>query len=155
AADTSTTYAYVVDDPFLRSENMLDLFFDDPDAMLELSKEATSRTFADPFNPERLRSGLSGNTSEDHWDCILTLPSAELVSWFDGPVEPSGQLEEHSLLSEAFGNERTVTVYTPPGYRCDGFEYPFVVLLDGEMFLQSGAFGTVIDRLIAAGRIPP
>ncbi|GAA5057415.1 alpha/beta hydrolase-fold protein [Nocardia callitridis] len=115
---------------------------------------------ADPFNPDRVYplAGLLGGDPEgvataDRWESVLTLPDAETFSSLDGgPLR--GKLDTHSLNAQALPGERTVSVYTPPGY--DGSTaLPVVVLLDGEMALRSGRLDEQLDRMIADGTIPP
>lgn len=95
---------------------------------------------------------LDEDPPEWSWDSVLAMPDAEVVPWFDATGAPGGMLTAHRLASTALGNERTVTVYTPPGYDAAGPPYPLVVALDGECWPPFG-LPRALDNLIAAGRI--
>jgi len=77
-----------------------------------------------------------------------------------------GELETFRFASEALGNERTVRVWLPPGYRDEANaerRYPVLYLHDGQNCFDraTSAFGMewevdeTLTRLIEAGRVPP
>jgi enterochelin esterase family protein len=143
ASDVIACYQFLVDDPFATADH------DDLAEMARLMVEARARTFADPLNPRRLFPQLavvSGERSaaREHWDSVLELPDAEVVDWFDRVPEDRGTLTEHLL------DERTITVYTPPGYRADGAPYPVVLLLDGECWPLVARLDTALDNLMGS-----
>ena len=51
-------------------------------------------------------------------------------------------------------NERQVSVYTPAGYHANG-RYALMVLFDEGAYLTNVPTPTILDNLIAAGKIPP
>jgi enterochelin esterase family protein len=67
---------------------------------------------------------------------------------------PKGRVEAHRFESEILGNERRVWVYTPPGY--EGFDgCRLLLVFDGWDYLHINRTPTVLDNLLAAGKIPP
>jgi enterochelin esterase family protein len=99
----------------------------------------------DPLNPRRGR--------QDSW---FELPNA--------PPQPGivphhetkpGVVWQHDVTSDALGNKRTISVYTPPGYSTTGAPYPLVVAFDESSTLAAMAMPIALDELIAAHKIPP
>jgi enterochelin esterase-like enzyme len=63
---------------------------------------------------------------------------------------------KHRIASERLGNERSVWVYTPPGY--DSFSedpYNLLVVFDSFAYLRVVPTPTILDNLLADGRIAP
>jgi enterochelin esterase family protein len=155
--DVRTTYTYVVDDPLATAD--AGELMNDFERMLELMKVAAERSYADPFNPARLypMGGLllqDESLTEEHWEGVLTLADTAPLPWYAEPKE-QGALTDHTLVSQVFGNERQVTVYTPPGYDAGGAPYPLLVMFDGDGWLKIARVHVALDNLIGAGKIPP
>jgi enterochelin esterase-like enzyme len=70
------------------------------------------------------------------------------------PAAAAGRIEELSLFSPAFGEERRVRAYVPPGFTEDQ-HYPLLIVHDGEDFIAHAGLATVLDNLIHRGDIPP
>ncbi|GAB3975031.1 hypothetical protein GCM10029978_058110 [Actinoallomurus acanthiterrae] len=143
----TTVYQYLVDDPFLDADKT------DLALLGRLVAEARDRSFADPFNPRRLfpqAAKIAGVDSAppEQWDSVLELPGLEPAPWFDGAEPP---VTGHRLVSEALGNERTVSVYAPPG---EG-PHPLLILLDGESWLSVARLHVAVDKLITSGAMAP
>jgi enterochelin esterase family protein len=101
----------------------------------------------DPLNPRREAEPLAS---------LAELPAAAPQPWIvSHPGTPAGRIEEHQLRSERLGNERILRVYTPPGYDPQGPPYGLVVVLDGRTYSSDVPTPTILDNLLAAGRIPP
>lgn len=66
-----------------------------------------------------------------------------------------GKIDQHSFKSERLKNERTISVYTPSGYRADGGAYSLAVIFDREAYLDLIPVPVILDNLIAASKIPP
>src|SRR4051812_17338307 len=71
------------------------------------------------------------------------------------PNVPAGRVEEHRFRSERLGNERILRIYTPPGYDPQGKPYGLLVVLDGRTYTSDVPTPTILDNLLAAGRLPP
>lgn len=70
-----------------------------------------------------------------------------------------GLLRRDTIASQVLGEARVASIYTPPGFGATGPPYPVVVLFDGAVY-GGGArplvpTPTILDNLIADGRIPP
>jgi enterochelin esterase family protein len=107
---------------------------------------------ADPLNPHRT---CTANAALKGCKSTVELPGAVPQPWIVGNRSTSaGQLTGHSLKSERLKNERTVTVYTPAGYRTGGDSNALLIVFDGTAYLGAVPTPTVLDNLIAASRIP-
>jgi enterochelin esterase family protein len=91
---------------------------------------------------------------------ILDLPSTPAQPW-DFQDVPHGTVHQHDYLSKAFGVQRSLTVYTPPGYEsATAQSYPLLVLQHGsgdnqETWVAHGHAHWILDNLIAAGKAKP
>lgn len=85
---------------------------------------------------------------------------ASPMDWQEQAV-PHGRIDAVSYPSRAFGTERRLHVYTPPGYNPAGdTRYPVLYLLHGvrsddTTWLSAGRAAIVMDNLIAQGRAVP
>lgn len=87
---------------------------------------------------------------------VAVLPGAPPQPWVARrPGAPAGRVAEDSIRSAALDGRRWIAVYTPPGYRKDAAPYPLLVVSDGSAYLDLIPLPTILDNLIAAGRIPP
>ncbi|MGW4201272.1 alpha/beta hydrolase-fold protein [Streptomyces sp. NPDC004726] len=152
----SILYTFAVGDPST-SMSTIEVMqvMQEEGAMLEFALQRDRCTHHDPFNPDRVTSDIihmGPEFDQDAKDSVLTLPGAASEPWF-GPSRTPGTLTEHRVRSEAFGDERTITVYTPAGYERGRGGYPLVFLLDGEYQVEN--YPVILDNLIEAGAIPP
>ncbi len=105
--------------------------------------DATLR--ADPLNPRLLR-----NVS------VVELPGAPAQPWIARREHvPSGVLNTELFKSRLLHNERRISVYTPPGYSRTKGPYRLVLFLDGDDYLSAIPTPTILDNMLAAGRLPP
>jgi enterochelin esterase-like enzyme len=101
----------------------------------------------DPLNPRKAPEPLAS---------LAELPAAREQPWIvPRPDVPKGRLAESSFRSDRLGNERIVRVYTPSGYDPKGKPYGLLVVLDGRTYTSDVPGPTILDNLLAAGRIPP
>jgi enterochelin esterase-like enzyme len=101
----------------------------------------------DPLNPRQAPEPLVS---------LAELPAAREQPWIvPRPDVPKGRLVENQFRSDRLGNERIVRIYTPPGYDPNGKPYGLLVVLDGRTYTSDVPGPTVLDNLLAAGRIPP
>jgi enterochelin esterase-like enzyme len=70
------------------------------------------------------------------------------------PAAAAGSLERQVWSSPRLKNEHALVVYRPLGYSADKPPYPLLILFDGESYLSAMSGPTVLDNLIAAGKIP-
>ncbi len=106
-------------------------------------------TAPDPRNPRQIRT-FSGQRSEIRMPFFTAHPEV------DGPAPArQGTLSEESFASRALQAPRRVWTYLPAGYDASQALYPTVYFLDGGNYTDWMAVPAVLDRLIAAGTIPP
>jgi enterochelin esterase family protein len=87
---------------------------------------------------------------------VVELPQAPPGAWITPrPDVPHGLVRLHRLDSAHLGSVRRVWVYTPPGY-ADDCDPPcgLLLLFDGFEYLHYVCPPTILDNLLAAGRIP-
>ena len=90
----------------------------------------------------------------EHWFSLLELPAAPEEPWTDPrPGVAPGELTGVDLHSAALGGVRPVTVYHPAATPIAGL--PLLVVFDGFLAQHVLHIPTVLDNLVAAGRIPP
>jgi enterochelin esterase family protein len=96
------------------------------------------------------------NGKKDNIRCYVTMPKAEEYFWNrENKDVPKGSIYEHQLKSENLEKERRVRVYTPYGYSEEKEDYKFIVLTDGDEYINVLLAANVLDNLIAANKIPP
>lgn len=123
--DGRFTYALSENDPLA--------LFTDPARM--------SNSTADPLNSNRLP--FIGQT-------YVELPEAATRSWsVQLTPKDSGKVQEQEL------DERSLRVYTPPGFDDSGEPYPLVLTMGGGFYADMVEVIPTLDHLIAEGRIPP
>jgi enterochelin esterase-like enzyme len=108
-------------------------------------KRPGKRQIVDPLNP--LRFGSSS---------FAELPGAPPQSWIGiQPDVPKGTLWHEKLRSENLKEERSVSIYTPPGYDPKSGSYGLLVLFDGQDYRGPMPIPTILDNLVAAKKIRP
>src|SRR5262249_41893087 len=82
-----------------------------------------------PLEPDPLNSRRFANRSGAH------LPAAPPQPWIvSRPEVPKGKLVRHKIPSKIFNEERSVGVYTPPGYDPQGKPCGLLIVFDGEIY---------------------
>jgi enterochelin esterase family protein len=71
------------------------------------------------------------------------------------PGVPKGLVQTHKVKSAVLVNERTVWVYTPPGYEKAAVPCGLLILFDGSAYTGWVPTPIILDNLISEGRIPP
>ncbi|MCD7099325.1 enterochelin esterase [Stenotrophomonas sp. MMGLT7] len=108
---------------------------------------------ADPLNPSRWRR--DPRDGEYDSDSLLALPGSPTQHWTTAvPSTLQGRVEEHRIASARLGNSRRLSVYLPHGY-AENSTYPLLLVFDRQAYLRDAALPATLDKLIAAGRIPP
>ncbi len=91
---------------------------------------------------------------------ILDLPSTPPMPWDFQDVR-HGTVHQHDYQSKALGVQRSISVYTPPGYETSpDTTYPLLVLQHGSgdnqlTWVAHGKAHWIFDNLIAAGKAKP
>jgi enterochelin esterase family protein len=141
-ADLRCTYRLAVDD------------VERPD---EEWAERTADWFTDPFNPATFVFPPDEDLgTHETVVSVASLPDAPEQPWLaprDGI--PRGEVTQYRHRSELLDNDRRIWIYTPPGYRPGDAPYPLFVLFDGDTVRGPMPAPTILDNLIADGRIPP
>lgn len=105
----------------------------------------------DPLNPNQIVVPEQPNPLS-----TFELPDAPPQPWcFPRTDVPVGKMEETRFYSNSLGNERTVWVYTPPGYATERDPYGLLVLFDGAAYLHVMNAAHTLDNLLADGLLPP
>jgi enterochelin esterase-like enzyme len=104
----------------------------------------------DPMNP-RTVAAYAGPRSEIRMPFWVAQPELD-----DGGDAPKGEVIADTVRSKSLGGSRRVWFYLPPGYQTAGDQlFPVVYVLDGANYVEKMDVPRVLDRLIAAGAIPP
>jgi enterochelin esterase family protein len=100
---------------------------------------------SDPLNPRRYETGHS----------YVELPDAPPQRALAAPMGPRGMVERTTFGENGTFGARPVWVYTPPGFERETRTYPLLVVLDGSPYTTLVPTPTILDSLIADGRLPP
>lgn len=111
---------------------------------LENWARAIENAVTDPFNQTPLS-----------YFSVASLPDAPPQTWLERlPDTPQGTVTAHQFSSQILGNERRVWVYTPPNYDPTQV-YAFLVLLDGDKWIEEHPIAPILDNLITHADLPP
>lgn len=100
----------------------------------------------DPLNPRTMLGGFGPNSE-------LVMPDYVAPAELSGDA-PAGTVTQHRLYSDTLGRARTFYVYTPTQFD-PTLVYPSLYVHDGTDYLHLIDTPLILDRLIAAGEIPP
>ncbi|UJJ32691.1 enterochelin esterase [Halopseudomonas maritima] len=104
---------------------------------------------ADPLNPARWQPDPAAPAQS-----VLSLPGARPYDWHQPRSDvPKGTVQRLRYHSKRLGNQRQLTLYTPAGKQHDAL--PLLTLFDEQAYTLEVPTPTLLDNLIAAGRIPP
>lgn len=108
-------------------------------------KRPGKRLILDPLNPLKFRSSS-----------VAELPAAPPQTWtVIQPDVPKGTVTPEKLKSENLKEERSVAIYTPPGYDPKNGSYGLLILFDGQDYRGPMPIPTILDNLLAAKKIRP
>jgi enterochelin esterase-like enzyme len=108
----------------------------------------------DPLNPKRYPPAASA--TERNVQSVAELPEAPAQPWVRRMAGvPAGKVERQTIKSSILNNERNLWIYLPAGYRALAKPYPLLILFDGQSYLDLVPTPTILDNLIAKGKIPP
>jgi enterochelin esterase-like enzyme len=110
----------------------------------------------DPHHREFFASRAGEGRPDDITSFVSLAEAPDERAAHKRPDIARGWIERHTFRSELMGNERSVWVYTPPGYAASGDQtYPLLVAFDGGWALTRVPTQRLLDSLLADGRIKP
>ena len=108
----------------------------------------------DPLNPRQYPR--TPTNSKYRFSSVAEMPAAPRQQWIsERPGVPAGKLKHTKFRSTLLGNERSLTVYTPPNYSSTTRSYGLLLVFDAPQYLEQVPTPTILDNLQAEGRIPP
>jgi enterochelin esterase-like enzyme len=108
----------------------------------------------DPLN--RKRYPPTAGPNERFAQSVVELPNAPSQPWVVRVAgAPNGKVEEQTFQSAILKNKRRVWIYTPANYQAKAKPYPLLILFDGDSYLNLVPTPTILDNLIASGKVPP
>lgn len=112
------------------------------------SRGGVKRLLQDPLNPHLARDPYGANSVV--YGAGYTTPEWTLPD----PETRPGELQEHWIQSDVFGEKRPFQLYLPARFRTTR-RYPLLVVHDGEDYLRFAGLKTILDNLIHRLEIPP
>jgi enterochelin esterase-like enzyme len=112
----------------------------------------------DPLNPRRFVEPMDEESPdrEEYVSSVVELPGAPAQPFVaERAGAAKGRVELIHYGGGTTDSGRRVWVYTPPGYRRDGRPYRLLVLFDGWQYTHAIPTPTILDNMIADGRLPP
>ena len=95
----------------------------------------------DPLNPQRALDPFGANS-------VVRSHGTQRPSWtFPDPEVRPGKIVEELITSEAFGEQRSVSVYLPARFR-PSRRYPLLIVHDGRDYMRFSSLKTVFDNVI-------
>jgi enterochelin esterase family protein len=114
---------------------------------IEVVRGGSREWILDPRNPKLARDPFGANS-------VAHADGYETPEWtLPDPEARRGALEEMTVRSPAFGDERTVVVYLPARFRRRA-RYPLLIVHDGGDYLRYASLRTVLDNLTHRLEIP-
>lgn len=114
--------------------------------LYELSVDGPEKLQRDPLNREYMDGAMGGS--------IAYLPGVRGLEWSRKRNVPEGRIESERFSSAILRNERNVRVYLPAGF-VRGGAYDLLVMMDEDIYSGAVPLTTILDNLIAEGRIQP
>lgn len=109
----------------------------------------------DKFNKNRLVFKGEGG-EDDEIRSYVVMPNEEEHYWVKERNDISkGTIYEHQFHSGNLEKKRRIRIYTPYGYEKTNEPFGFLVLTDGEEYINLLSGKAVLDNLIANEKIPP
>ena len=110
----------------------------------------------DPLNPHRYPEpeGDAPPPPLSQSVSVARMPGTPANPWATRtPGVPAGVVQERTIASAALGATRTVWVYRSPGV--ESGDARVLILFDGQIYLNRIPTATMLDNLLAAGKIAP
>ncbi|MEW8995845.1 alpha/beta hydrolase-fold protein [Clostridium sp.] len=96
------------------------------------------------------------NEEDDEKSSYVIMPQSPEDVWTK-KIEgvPRGSVEEYKFESENLEDKRRIRVYTPYGYDKNEKNYGFIVLTDGDEYINVLSATEILNNLIDSQKIPP
>jgi enterochelin esterase-like enzyme len=102
----------------------------------------------DPFNPLKAYDPFGSNS-------VCAMDGYPIPKWVNtNPAVRQGRLEEFTLKSKAFGDDRKIMVYLPAEYKAKK-KYPLLICHDGQDYRKYSNMVNILDNLIHAHDVIP
>lgn len=111
---------------------------------------------SDILNKNPLR--MKNDNGKEFILTYVSMPKTEKRIWIEEKKDIlKGSIDLHRFKSNRLNNERNIRIYTPVEYSSSNEPYNFLVLTDGQDYLDISTVSakTVLDNLIGAKKIPP
>jgi enterochelin esterase-like enzyme len=152
--DVRSTYLFLLNMP------PISLYEYTAEELDRLYQELKIVSAPDPYNskkfllPKDLRDE-NDNETLFHLS-VLEMPKAPYQTYVQKRSGvPAGCVTSHTLSSHILGNDRIVSVYTPPRYSPNGQPYALLVLFDREVYEGMIPTSVILDNLLHEKRIVP
>ncbi len=114
----------------------------------DLEAKIVKMSRRDPLNPRAYATPPNAS--------YIELPEAPAQSWINPqPGTPKGETRSDKFKSDILTEERSIKIYTPPGYDPNGKPCSLLIYFDGEVVPFIIPLGVILDNLIAKNKIPP
>ncbi|MEP7339103.1 MAG: alpha/beta hydrolase-fold protein [Acidobacteriota bacterium] len=114
----------------------------------DLQAKAVKMSRRDPLNPRSFPTPPNAGYVE--------LPDAPPQTWIKPqPDVPKGEIKSERFKSDILAEDRSIKIYTPPGYDPNGKPCALLIYFDGEIVPFIIPLGVILDNLIAKEKIPP
>lgn len=137
-------------DPMYRIEGT-DFYFRSyrlaPAAHYEYRFNVFEETRVDPLNPRRLIDG-------DDAPSVVTTTGWKEPRHLRDPEEAGDTIERFDWNSEILDNDRSISVWLPPGYGSSDQRYPLVLVNYGNQALGEGKWGNSLGNLVGNSVAP-
>lgn len=155
-ADMRTTYGF-----FPHAPPLSEHFIHQPDfeSLGLFFGEMLKHLICDPLNSKKYTVNKEiWLNPEELLLSVLELPEVSVQPWLQSdPKVPKGKVEHFHKKSSILGNERNVWVYSPAGHVASTAhqkEMALLVLFDGLPYTRQVPTATILDNMIAEGKLP-
>lgn len=115
---------------------------------IEVFNNGQSELIQDPLNPLLAHDPFGANS-------VCYGPGYRIPGWvLPDPSAPHGAIETIDIDGKAFGQTRSLDIYTPAGFTRDQ-SWPCMIVHDGSDFVRYSDLQIVLDNLIHRGEIEP
>ena len=111
-----------------------------------------STAAADPLNRKPWPADAPDRFNQDS---VLELPGAPEQTFVVDRGRPGGTVSNFRIAAKKLGNERDITIYTPPAYDPGNVDNLLLFVFDAREYLSKVPLPLILDNMIAEKRIPP